>query len=186
MTVTGAGRPRPLLLVVSAAPPARYIDELVVALQQQGWDVYVVATPTAATWVDQDHLTALTGNPVFSEARRPAEAKTLPAATAIAVVPATFNTINKWAAGINDTLALGILNEALGSDLPILLVPYAKEALASHPAFGRNVEFLRQAGVRVTATEAIRPASDNQPFVWGIVLDELATLVREHRVGTGE
>lgn len=38
----------------------------------------------------------------------------LPLATAIAVVPATFNTINKWVAGISDTFALGILNEAIG------------------------------------------------------------------------
>jgi hypothetical protein len=35
----------------------------------------------------------------------------LPPADAIAVAPATYNTINKWAAGISDTLALGILCE---------------------------------------------------------------------------
>jgi Flavoprotein len=33
---------------------------------------------------------------------------------AIIVAPATFNTINKWAVGISDTLALGLLTEAIG------------------------------------------------------------------------
>jgi hypothetical protein len=35
----------------------------------------------------------------------------------VVVAPATFNTINKWALGIIDTLVLGILNEALGLGL---------------------------------------------------------------------
>jgi hypothetical protein len=29
----------------------------------------------------------------------------------VLVAPVTFNTVNQWAAGINDTLALGLLNE---------------------------------------------------------------------------
>ena len=32
--------------------------------------------------------------------------------------PLTFNTVNKWANGITDTLALGLLNEALGAGRP--------------------------------------------------------------------
>jgi phosphopantothenoylcysteine decarboxylase len=38
-------------------------------------------------------------------------------------VSATFNVINNWAQGINDTLALGILNEALGADVPVYAFP---------------------------------------------------------------
>jgi flavoprotein len=34
----------------------------------------------------------------------------------VIVAPATVNTINKWAAGICDTLALGILVEGTRSD----------------------------------------------------------------------
>src|SRR5215510_10655650 len=58
----------------------------------------------------------------------------LPPATAFAAAPATFNTINKWAAGISDTLALGLLNEAIGLGLPIVAVPWPNAALARHPA----------------------------------------------------
>ncbi|WP_425566034.1 hypothetical protein [Polymorphospora rubra] len=39
----------------------------------------------------------------------------------MAVVPATFNTINQSCAGVNDTFALNVLNEALGSRLPIII-----------------------------------------------------------------
>ncbi|EFL24501.1 putative membrane protein [Streptomyces himastatinicus ATCC 53653] len=41
--------------------------------------------------------------------RSPGDPRPLPPADAIAVAPATFNTINNWAAGISDTLAVGIL-----------------------------------------------------------------------------
>ena len=64
------------------------------------------------------------------------------------VAPATFNTINKWAAGISDTLALGLLTEAIGKGLPLVALPFLNVAQARHPAFARSVEQLRQAGVR--------------------------------------
>lgn len=69
------------------------------------------------------------------------------AATAVLVAPATFNTINKWALGINDSLALGLLNEALGRGVPIEVHPYLNDALASHPAYRRAVAELTAAGV---------------------------------------
>ena len=46
-------------------------------------------------------------------------------------------------------LALGLLNEALGAGRPIIAVANPHFDLAKHPAFGRNVEFLRG-----TVTEA--------------------------------
>lgn len=179
--MNAAGPPRRvLLLVVCAAPPARQIDQLIVLLQEDGWDVCVITTPAAADWIDTQRLTTLTGHPVWTDVRRPDEAKSLPRADALAVVPATFNTINKWASGMNDTLALGVLNEAVGGDLPIVASSYAKSALASHPAFDRSLDFLRRAGVTFTETEAIRPPSDDQPFLWSIVIDVLRTAISHH------
>lgn len=166
-----------LLLVVSAAPPARQITELIPLLREQGWDVHVVATPMAATWIDVERVAAATGNAVHHDVRAADQTRTLPRADAVAVVPTTFNTINKWAAGINDTLALGILNEALGGNVPVLASPYAKPALANHPVFMRNLEFLRAAGVLLTVTEALRPESDDEPFRWRVVVDQLAALI---------
>lgn len=42
----------------------------------------------------------------------------LPAPDALVVAPCTFNTANKLVAGISDTLALGLLNEAIGAEIP--------------------------------------------------------------------
>jgi phosphopantothenoylcysteine synthetase/decarboxylase len=78
------------------------------------------------------------------------------------VVPATFNTVNKWAAGISDTFALGVLNEAIGLKLPIIVAPYAKPSLAAHPAFRVSLEKLNGWGVNVLSNEAIRVKAKEQ------------------------
>jgi flavoprotein len=47
------------------------------------------------------------------------------------VAPAAFNTINKWAAGISDTLAHGLLTEAIGKGLPVVALPFINTAEAA-------------------------------------------------------
>ena len=167
--------PGPVLyLVVCAAPPARAIGELVDLLQQIGWTVCVIATPQAVSWIDAQVLAEQTSYPVRSTHRHPDDPDVLPPANAVAVVPATFNTINKWAAGISDTFALGILNETLGLGIPVIVAPYAKPPLAAHGAFRRNLEFLRDSGATLTPTEAIRPSRPDEPFRWSAVLPLLS------------
>jgi phosphopantothenoylcysteine decarboxylase len=162
---------RPVLyLVVCAAPPALQISDLVELLMADGWTVCVIATPTAATWIDTEALAALTSHPVRSEWRRPDEPDVLPKADAVLVAPATFNTINKWALGISDNLALGILNEGLGLGLPILAYSYAKPSLTAHPAYGRHARLLAAAGVRLPPEDALRPGDG---LSWRVVRDEL-------------
>ena len=115
--------------------PRARSPNFVVHLHADRWDVHIVTTPTAAKWVDLDGLTALTGHPLRADIGRPADPKALPQADALAVVPATLNRSTKWAAGINHTLALGVLNEAICSGIPIVVAPYAEPVLAAHPAF---------------------------------------------------
>lgn len=176
---------RLLYLVTCAAPPARHVTELVEAAQRDGWDVHIIATETAYTWLPAEQLAATTGHPVRYRQRHPDEPSTLPRADAIAVVPATFNTINKWATGINDSLALGILNESLGTGLPIIASPYVKPTLARHPAFDAHLRLLADHGVRLTPTQVLRPPQDDEPFRWQVILDVLHGLPASGRaVGT--
>jgi len=147
MTVA-AGRPV-LYLIACGGRPAGDLPDFVSRLMTDGWDVCVIATPSALKFMDTAQLAALTGHAVRYDYKQPDEPDVLPPADAIAVAPATFNTINKWAHGTSDTLALGILNEAIGLGLPIVAVPVPNVALAKHPAFRESVERLRSWGVHL-------------------------------------
>ncbi|WP_307871715.1 flavoprotein [Micromonospora sp. U21] len=155
-----------LHLVACAAPPVLRITELIELLQEDGWTVCLTATPTAASWIDRDELGRQTGYPVRVEWRMPGDPEPHPPGTAVAVVPATFNVINKWAQGINDTLALGILNEALGdANIPVYAFPNVKAQLAAHPSYDQHLRLLRETGVIVTPL----PPEVN----WWMVADKL-------------
>ena len=141
---------RVLYLVVCAAPPAQQTPHIVTALQQAGWDVCVIATPQASRWIDRSAIEALTGHMVRIDYKLPGEGDPLPKAEAMLVMPATFNTINKWAQGISDTLVTSLLCEALGRGTPpMLAVPCLKMDLVRHPAFKKSIALLREYGVRV-------------------------------------
>jgi phosphopantothenoylcysteine synthetase/decarboxylase len=141
---------QPVLYVVACGGrPAGDLASFVETCQAQGWDVCVIATPSALKFMDTESLTDLTGHPVRYDYKQPEEPDVLPPAEAMVVAPATFNTINKWAYGISDTLALGLLNEAIGLGIPIIAVPTPNVALAKHPAFADSVARLRSWGVNV-------------------------------------
>jgi phosphopantothenoylcysteine synthetase/decarboxylase len=174
MTELDVVRPRVVYLVVCAAPPARRIGELVALLVAQGQTVCVVATPHAVGWLDGAAFYRQTGFPVRSDHRAPDDPESLPKADVVVVVPATFNTINKWVAGISDTFALGILNEAFGLRLSVIAVPHAKPTLAAHPAFADSLAKLERWGVHVLPNEIIRRkpviSGDPQGFDWSPVV----------------
>ncbi|MEU5400391.1 flavoprotein [Streptomyces sp. NPDC005963] len=166
--------PRPFLyIVVCAAQVASQIDELIVAAQQRHWRVGVVATPQALGFVDRAVIEARTGLPIRSAWRRPDEPRPLPPPDAVAVAPATFNTINKWAAGISDTLALGILCESAGSGVPIAVLPCLSAAQATHPAYVQSLERLRSMGVLIDDAVPGAVTSGGGSFGWSRALDLL-------------
>jgi phosphopantothenoylcysteine synthetase/decarboxylase len=180
MAATPAERRGVLYLVVCAAPPARDALVLVELAKQAGWEVCVIATPSARSFIDPPALEAATGHPVRFDYKQPDEPDVLPPPDAIVVAPVTFNTINKWAAGISDTLALGLLTEAIGKRLPVVALPFINAAQAEHPAFGRSVEQLRKAGITLLygpdVLELHEPGTGNQRvhlFPWERTLDAL-------------
>ncbi len=163
---------RVLYWVMCAAPPVLDWKHAADQLMGRGWAVYAVPTPTAASWLDLDRLAAVTGHLVRVHARLPHEPDPLPPANVVLLAPTTFNTINKWAAGINDTVALGLLNECLAARVPIVAAVYCKPALAAHPVFQSNVALLRHAGANILQGEGSVVTSDGG-FSWAAVLDAL-------------
>jgi hypothetical protein len=169
-----------LYAIVCGSPAARDVGKLVVPAQDAGWDVSVVATPDALKFIDVPALAWLTGHPVRFRYKDPGDPDVLPPADALIVAPATVNTINKWAAGIADTLALGILVEGLGARLPIVAVPYTNRAMAAHPAFPANLALLRTWGVTVLFGDGVvdlhAPGTGDQcvdAFPWPLALAAL-------------
>jgi phosphopantothenoylcysteine synthetase/decarboxylase len=173
---------RVLYIVTCATPAARDIGKLVTLARDLGWRPFVIATPSALRFIDQPALEAQTGAAVRSEYKEPGTPDVLPPADAIVVGGASFNTINKWAAGISDTLALGLLTEGIGLGLPLAALPFLNAAQAVHPAFGRSVKELRDAGVKVLlGPEGYEPHVPHQGsrylarYPWHVVLEAVET-----------
>ncbi|XVV02692.1 flavoprotein [Actinosynnema sp. CA-248983] len=167
-----------LYLIASAAPPVLRIESLIELLGEAGWNVCLIATPTAASWVDLDGISVRTGCLVRVAARPPDVDKSLPSAEAVLAAPLTFNTINKWAAGFSDSVALGVLNELLSAELPILAAPCVKALLRAHPAYGESIARLTGAGVTVLDPDAItgRGPDGLAAFDWPLIAGELTRL----------
>lgn len=174
---------RVLSLIVCGAGPATAIGTMIDLAHERGWTVQVIATPAALEFFDPATVEAQTGSPVRSQYRKPGEPRS-EIADAIIVAPATYNTINKWAQGISDTYALGILAETTGMDVPILVLPFVNSALASRPPFRRSVKALRDEGVRVLIGPGgvePHPPRTGGPLIdsypWHLALDEADRMV---------
>jgi phosphopantothenoylcysteine synthetase/decarboxylase len=139
-----------------------------------GWDVWCLATPSAVRhFLDLAALAALTGHAVRTDHQRAGQ-PALPAADAVIVAPATYNTINKWAAGIADNYVLTQLAELTGLGVPIAVLPFVNTALAANRVFHRSVAELRAAGVTVLFGTPHPPRTGGQVmdrFPWGLALD---------------
>ncbi|MFI1864271.1 flavoprotein [Streptomyces jumonjinensis] len=164
-----------LYVVVCASGIAGDVGKLITAAQEANWDVGIVATPQGLGFIDAEAVEAQSGFPIRSAWRSPGDPRPLPPADAIAVAPATFNTINKWAAGVSDTLALGILCEAYGFGIPTAALPYLNSAQATHPAYARSLEQLREMGVLIGSYEPHRPKAGGgaDRFHWEEALELL-------------
>jgi phosphopantothenoylcysteine synthetase/decarboxylase len=169
-----------LYVIACAAPPAADVSRLIELAQRQGWDTCLITSPSAARFTDNAALETLTGHPVRSSYKEPGSPDVLPEPDAVIVAPATVNTINKWGAGICDTLALGILVEAIGKRLPVVALPFTNRAHAAHPAFAENIARLRSWGVTVLYGPDVYPlhepgaGSDHlDKFPWHLTLQAL-------------
>lgn len=147
--MTGNPSPGVLYVLVCGSPMARDVGILVDLAQQDGWEVCVITTPDGSKFVDVAALQAQTGHPVRTHYKNPGDVDLLPPADAMIVAPATVNTVNKWAAGITDTLVLGLLVEGYGYGVPTAVVPYTNKVMALHPALHESLAKLRRWGVHV-------------------------------------
>ena len=175
-----------LAVVACGAPLASRVHDVAAAALEAGWLVRVVATSSALNWVDADAVEQVTGYPPLVEQRRPGQPKRFPPPAHVVVCPATFNSVNKLAAGIMDTYAAGVMGEALATGTPLTIVPMVSDRLWGHPVWSGNLATLANAGVTFIDVRSGR-AGVPQPVEAGtgdelaLAFDPAAALVAAQR-----
>jgi phosphopantothenoylcysteine synthetase/decarboxylase len=169
------------LIVCGSSSALELVEPAIPVCQEAGWDVCVIATPMGRQFLNIPTIAQLTSHPVRSEYKAPDFPDILPRADAIIVYPASFRTINNWAAGNSDTAAVGILCEYLGLGLPIVAVPCLRtgSGLDTHPAFLENIRKLNAWGAKVLYEPEKYPIRNHIPIE--VVLAELDQLIIENK-----
>jgi phosphopantothenoylcysteine synthetase/decarboxylase len=135
-------------LLVTGATTARRAPGLIAALAPRVPNLLTVLTPNAARVVSPRELALVPGHRMvesyFDEAILPR-----PPLGVTLVAPCTFNSLNKLARGIADTLALSIAAEAIGRGTPVIVAVSVNDPLWEHPRTAESIATLRSWGVRV-------------------------------------
>lgn len=177
-----------LQIVVCAAGPAADVTRLIAAATKHSWTTAVTATPSALDFLDADAIERLTGHPVRSTYRSyPGARRSLPAADALIIAPATYNSVNKIALGIADNYAMTTIAELIGRQVPTVVVPFVNTALAARVPFHRAVTDLRGEHVQVLlgtddGWEPHPPGSGNshqRTFPWSTAFEAATRLAGE-------
>lgn len=184
-----------LQIVVCGAGPATDVTKLIAAAEERSWTTAVTATPSAIDFINTETIETMTGHPVRSTYQTSRGGRrTLPAADALVIAPATYNSINKIAFGIADNYAMTSVAELIGRQVPTVIVPFVNAALATRAPFQRAVADLRHEHVRVLLGEGDRwephpPGSGNDRqklFPWTTAFETAARLVHESRAVAGD
>jgi hypothetical protein len=170
--------PPVVYLVVCGAGPAADVPTFLNLAKQAGWTVCVTATPKGAELLDVARVSDLVDYPVRLDYEKPAPP--WPPADLVLVAPATINSLDKFAVGIADSVALGLLTECFGVDVPVVIAPNVNPALARHPRFLENLEELGQWGVHVLFDASAPPPT--WMASWYTIIDTCAQLLAQPEI----
>lgn len=155
-------RAREVILGVGGGIAAYKSCDLLRRLQDRGYLVTVVPTPSSLNFVGAATWEALSGRPVTTqvwervdEVRHISLAKSADCAI---IAPATADLIARIAAGRADDL---LTNLILAIDVPILVVPAMHPQMWLDPATVANVATLRSRGFKVMEPEVGRLTGDD-------------------------
>ena len=148
----GNWRDMKVLLIVGGGIAAYKSLELVRLLKKANHEVTPVLTKGGEHFVTAMSLGTLAESPVYSslwDLKDEVEIGHIQlsrSADVVLVCPATADLIAKMAAGIADDLATTML---LATDKPVVVAPAMNVRMWQHPATKRNVDQIRQDGVKV-------------------------------------
>ncbi len=146
-----------VILGVGAGIAAFKSCDLLRRLQDRGYSVTVVPTPSSLNFVGAATWAALSGRAVattvWENSQEVSHISLADRADFFIIAPATADLIARIAAGRADDL---LTNLILASDIPMLIVPAMHPAMWSNPATLSNVALLRKRGYVVMEPEVGR------------------------------
>jgi hypothetical protein len=166
------------------------LPKLIVPMIEEGWQVAVTLTPTAATWLDAtgdiEKIAQVTGLPVRWKPRLPGEESPHPNIDCYAVVPASSNTVAKLALGLADNQALTQVCETIGlGTVPIVVFPRINAAHARQPSWDSHIAALKRAGVHLVMGDDVWPlheprSAPGKQLPWDAIIDTIVSAVQQH------
>ena len=138
-------------LIVSGTTTAARTPEILHGLVGLGFaTVIAIPTPNAARTISGRELADIPRAQVvesyFDLAIRPR-----PPRGVVLLAPCSFNSLNKLAHGIADTLALSVAAEAIGRKTPVIVAPSLNQPLLDHPMAQASLRRLPEWGVTIVA-----------------------------------
>src|ERR1700674_5298021 len=136
-------------LVLSGTTTAVRCPELLRGLKRLGFaTVIALPTPNASRVVALRDLADIEGvrlvESYFDAAIRPR-----PPRGVVLFAPCSFNSLNKLAHGIADSLALSVVAEAIGRGTPVIVGPSLNQPLLDHPEAQASLNKLPRWGVTI-------------------------------------
>src|SRR5499427_6382676 len=136
-------------LVLSGATTAARCPELLRGLVGLGFStVIAIPTPNTSRVIAARDLADVEGVQVvesyFDLAIRPR-----PPRGVVLFAPCSFNSLNKLAHGIADSLALSVVAEAIGRRTPVIVAPSLNQPLLEHPQAQMSLRTLPTWGVTI-------------------------------------
>jgi len=142
-----------IVLGVTGSIAACETIKLARELIRQGADVIPVMSEKAQKILHPNALEFATGNKPITELTGRAEHVSLcgekkEKADLLLIAPATANTISKIALGIDDTPVTTFATTAIGSRIPVLIVPAMHRSMYKHPQLIENIKRCKKMGVK--------------------------------------
>ncbi|MCS7365425.1 MAG: bifunctional phosphopantothenoylcysteine decarboxylase/phosphopantothenate--cysteine ligase CoaBC [archaeon GB-1867-035] len=145
-------RGKKIVLCICGSVAAIKSPEIARGLMRHGAEVYTVMSKAATELIHPYLMEWATGNPVVTKLTGKIEhvelcGKTETHADLVLIAPATANTISKIACGIDDTPVTTFVSTALGTGIPIMIVPAMHETMYTNPFVSENIRKLKEQGI---------------------------------------
>jgi phosphopantothenoylcysteine decarboxylase/phosphopantothenate--cysteine ligase len=142
-----------VVLAVTGSIAAVEVVKLAHALRRLGAEVRAVMSAAACGILHPDAVTYATGRPVITRISGMVEHVAFcgdgGSADLLLIAPCTGNTLAKIACGIDDTPVTTFATTAIGSNLPVIVVPAMHHSMYRHPATGHHIALLKEWGITV-------------------------------------